>query len=128
MKLNIAKQFSKTPGPRYEAEGPYAGAVFRDTLLYPLLEEAVLQGERLVVELDGTAGYGAGFLEEAFGGLIRRGVVKEPLLQVLVFKSDEEPYLIDEILSYINDAAAQSPDTKGCRCGECLPPEANERL
>ena len=35
--LNIAKDFSDTPGPRYNKEGTYSGQSFRETCLYPKL-------------------------------------------------------------------------------------------
>jgi hypothetical protein len=52
--------------------------------------------------LDGTAGYATSFLEAAFGGLARE-FGKDTVLDCLKFKSDEEPYLIDEIKGYIKD-------------------------
>ena len=46
---------------------------------------------------------GQEFLEESFGGLSRRRD-KEIILKTLQFISTEEPYLIDEIKQYINEA------------------------
>lgn len=68
---SIAREFSMTPGGRFKKHGPYSGEAFRDGVLRDLLQRAINSGDRLVVELDGTAGYGSSFLEEAFGGLIR---------------------------------------------------------
>ena len=70
----IAEKFTKTPGGRFKRHGPFSGEEFRDNVLCGLLQEAVESGKTLTVELDGTAGYGSSFLEEAFGGLIRRGL------------------------------------------------------
>lgn len=96
--------FSEFPGPRYERLGPNSGEKFRElVLLPPLLAEP---NEDLVVNLDGTAGYGSSFLEEAFGGLIRRGVTHSVALKLcnnLISKEDES--LKEEIRIYINEAA-----------------------
>jgi len=56
----------------------------------------------IMIDLDGTPGYGSSFLEEGFGGLIREGVPYE-LLKSLKIKTDEEPELADEIKEYIYD-------------------------
>lgn len=101
--------FSEFPGPRYERLGPNSGEKFRElVLLPPLLAEP---NEDLVVNLDGTAGYGSSFLEEAFGGLIRRGVTHSVALKLcnnLISKEDES--LKEEIRIYINEAAERLKD------------------
>jgi hypothetical protein len=68
--ISIAKQFSPTPAGRYISDGPFPGEKFRNELLIPALEASQ---ERINVDLDGTAGFGSSFLEEAFGGLVRNG-------------------------------------------------------
>ena len=40
-------------------------------MLRDLLQGVIESDDRLAIVLDGTAGYGSSFLEEAFGGLIR---------------------------------------------------------
>lgn len=105
--LSIAKDFSRTPGSRYISEGPHSGEQFRADVLTPVVAKALAAKGELFVDLDGTAGYGTSFLEEAFGGLIRTNVISGPeLLRILKLKSDQEPYLIDDVLEYINDAQA----------------------
>ena len=75
--LNIATDFSKTPAGRYrEAHGDHSGEAFREDKLLPYLREAIDTKSKLIVRLDGTAGYPASFLDEAFGGLIRHGYCK----------------------------------------------------
>jgi STAS-like domain of unknown function (DUF4325) len=101
--LNVAKEFSETPGPRAREEGDWSGEQFLDEILAPKFEQAVREGTTLMVNLDGTEGYATSFLESAFGGLARRHSAKQ-VLEVLRFKSDDEPYLIDEIKKYVNDA------------------------
>jgi hypothetical protein len=67
--------FTKSPGGRYVADGPYSGEWFRNEVLVPALRDASDRHEVTVVELDGTSGYGSSFLEEAFGGLVRKRLV-----------------------------------------------------
>ena len=67
--------------------------------------EAIRNGNELLVDLDGAAGYGTSFLEESFGGLIRDNKVSyKDLKKVLKLKSDEDPTYIEEINQYIEDA------------------------
>jgi len=104
--LSIVRDFSPTPGPRYENEGDFSGETFRREVLRPAVEAALRNNDRLQVILDGTAGYGTSFLEEAFGGLVREDHFDAASLRnTLTFISKEEPYLVDDILSYIDDAA-----------------------
>lgn len=104
--LRIAKDFSRTPGPRYETEGDFSGEVFRKTILLPQIQEAIATGHKLRIELDGTAGYGTSFLEEAFGGLIRvDGLPHDVIVAAIDIVSDEEKYLKEDILRYMEEAA-----------------------
>lgn len=64
--------YAPSPGGRFVSDGDYSGEWFRDDILAPALREAAANSEMLTIVLDGTSGYGSSFLEEAFGGLIRR--------------------------------------------------------
>ena len=99
MMLDIAKDFSPTPGGRYRAEGPHSGEKFRDTLLTPKFLEAEKHGKRLLIRLDHLAGYPTSFLDESFGGLAQKFTIKR-VLSVLRFEA-EKPYLIQDIHRYI---------------------------
>lgn len=68
--IELASQFSTTPAGRYRSDGRFSGEVFRDDVLVPALDRA--GNDTVTVVLDGVAGYGSSFLEEAFGGLARR--------------------------------------------------------
>ena len=104
--LSVAEQFSRTPGSRYEREGEFSGEVFRRDVLCPAVRRAMEQGVNLLIDLDGTAGYGTSFLEEAFGGLVRMDRIPAQILRrILRFKSEEEDYLVEDIFSYIDHAA-----------------------
>jgi hypothetical protein len=71
--LRIA-DFALSPGGRYIADGAFSGEWFRDDILVPALRAAIEASAVLRVELDGTSGYGSSFLEETFGGLIRKRI------------------------------------------------------
>jgi hypothetical protein len=64
--LSVARDYSRTPGARYRWQGPFSGEEFRDYLAIKLQD-----AEKIVIDLDGTRGFGSSFLEEAFGGLVR---------------------------------------------------------
>jgi hypothetical protein len=79
--------------------------MFREGVLTTAVRDALKEDRKLEIDLDGTAGYGTSFLEEAFGGLVRDdGFDGERLLNLMTLKSDEEPYLKDDIIGYIRDA------------------------
>ncbi|MDE0626861.1 MAG: STAS-like domain-containing protein [Bryobacterales bacterium] len=104
MTLSVAREFSKVPGPRSREEGPFSAEQFLDELLQPRFNEAEQAGQSLLVDLDGGCGYATAFLEESFGGLARRLSSPERVLRVLKFKSDEEPYLCDDVRRYVVEA------------------------
>jgi hypothetical protein len=65
--INIAKDFSDVPLGRYPTDGNFSGERFREERLRPALQKG-----NVVVNIDGTEGYGSSFLDEAFGGLVRK--------------------------------------------------------
>ena len=103
MTLCIATEYSKFPGPRFKHEGRHSAEEFRNNLLEPRFQEAQRSGKRLLVDLDGGYGYATSFLEEAFGGLAR---IHGPdvVLRALRFRSNDEPYLVDDVRRYILEA------------------------
>lgn len=99
--INVATDFSRFPAGRTEADGPFSGETFRNTVLAPALSEF----PRVVINLDGARGYGSSFLEEAFGGLVRAGTfTKERLLDSVTIVSEDDPSLVRVIPQYIRDA------------------------
>jgi hypothetical protein len=100
--ITIAKDFSKFPAGRFRRDGEFSGEAFRERHLVP----AFAKFRNIVIELDGTAGYGSSFLEEAFGGLVRgRVATKEEIKGRLQCKSSDES-LLAEIQEYVDDAEA----------------------
>lgn len=98
--VNIGKQFSRFPIGRHRDKGPSSGEQFRDDIIAPLLD---LNDSIINIELDDAIGFGSSFLEEAFGGLVRKGWSQDQLSKRLNFIS-EDLSLIDEIWTYIKDA------------------------
>ena len=97
--ISIARDFSVHPGGRTPGDGPYSGEEFRETFLVPVL----LASERVIIDFDGTRGYGSSFLEEAFGGLIRKGYSRELIVATFGFVSTKQS-VIDEVMRYIDAA------------------------
>lgn len=93
--INIARDFSRAPAGRYISDGPNSGQRFREQMLIPALNRS----DVLLLELDGTRGYGSSFLEEAFGGLVRAGYAAVDLLRRINFRTSD-PSLVEEIKSY----------------------------
>lgn len=104
--INIAQEYSKTPGGRFIKEGCYSGEDFREKMLIPKYELAYNQNEHLRVILDGGYGYGSSFLEEAFGGLVRKN--KDIDISIIEIISDEEPQLVLDVKKYMTDAKAKT--------------------
>ena len=99
--LNIAKDYTRCPGARFESEGDYSGERFRNEFLAPKLKEAIKTGVKLEVVLDGSAGYSTSFIEESFGGLIRtdRFTLQEVKDNIIII-SDEDPSYAEDINAY----------------------------
>ena len=102
--MNIfVKDFSEYPGPRKESIGPNSGEKFREKVLAPAIRAN--PDELIVVNLDGTSGYGSSFLEEAFGGLIRDGIPFDRVIKIVDnIISVEDDSLISEIREYVIEA------------------------
>ncbi|WED23510.1 STAS-like domain-containing protein [Vibrio sp. JC009] len=96
------KEFTKFPGARYKNLGPFSGEEFREEILIPAIEQ---NGKELIVNLDGVFGYGSSFLEEIFGGCIRKGVDPEVMIAIVNnLVSEDDKDLIEEIREYVEDA------------------------
>lgn len=99
--VNIAKDYTKTPGGRYRREGAFSGEDFRIKILKPAFERFISsQDNTMTVILDGGYGYAPSFLEEAFGGLARE--TRNPKMKEIKIVSDEEPELVFDVTKYIN--------------------------
>ena len=108
MEINVVKEYTDKPGARYESQGSNSGQKFRDTILYPKFIETIEKNETLIVNLDGGYGYGSSFLEETFGGLVRR-LKKENndnykrVSEIVIISNDNKTW-IEKIKGYIKEA------------------------
>lgn len=97
--ISFATEFSPFPAGRYRTDGPFSAEAFRDDLLEPKLREF----DQVELNLAGAVGYGSSFLEEVFGGLVRRGCFSSSVLhQKLVIRCEDDPSVVDEIWLYID--------------------------
>lgn len=104
--INIAKDFSRTPSGRFLADGPDNGEAFRERLLKSALERGSVD-----VVLDSTAGLPSSFLEEAFGGLVRKGyfTAQELHARMNVIATTEHKRYVPIIWRHIDSARVRAP-------------------
>ena len=101
--INIAKDFTDTPGGRYREDGDFSGQQFLEELLRPAYEEAKRDGKKLIIELDDVCGYPSSFVSGSFGKLSadsRKG--KNDLLSCIEFISSS-PTRISRFIAEIED-------------------------
>lgn len=100
--IHVTTDFNSSPKGRYEREGfLWSGTRFRTQWLHP----ALLDNDKVIVDLNGYNRYGRSFLDEAFGGLIREhGFTKVELDTKLEYIHDLLPSLIEIIDERIDDA------------------------
>lgn len=81
--IDVAIEFSRTPFGRYRSDGDFSAEKFRDEYVFPQLSS----GEVVVIDFTKVAlGVGSSFLEETFGGLVRKGMSKQDLNDHLIIK------------------------------------------
>ncbi|MET0155974.1 MAG: STAS-like domain-containing protein [Rickettsiales bacterium] len=107
IEINVANQFSRFPYGRKKEHTKTSGEAFREGLLLPALKKAA-PDETVTVVLDGTSGYGSSFLDEVFGGLVRKNnFSQQDVESKIVIVSKEDPLLIEEIRQYVKEAAQE---------------------
>ena len=108
IEINIARDFTTLPGPRYRDQGLGSGQQFLEKYLRPAFLKARETNDQVLIQLDGVKyGYPTSFLEEAFGGLARQFEIEE-VQKLLRFESVAEPMLDFEIRHYIKHAKDKS--------------------
>lgn len=100
--LDVAA-FSRTPGGRYRSEGEWSGEQYREEIVEPHLRA----GKRVIIDLDGPAGFTSSFLEELFGGLVRTFGLDFVRSNVEV-RAVTKPSRLDRASLYIKRAASSS--------------------
>lgn len=88
--IKILTQFSESPGPRYCRQGRWSGEQFYHDILNQAFAEAYQNGDKLILDLDGTDGYMSSFLDEAIGNLVY-DFGMQVVTDNLIVKSREEP-------------------------------------
>lgn len=104
MIYKIAKEYTDLPGGRYRYMSLYSGEDFRDLILIKLINKCIKNKEPLILDLDGAYGYPYSFIEEVFGGLVRKyNFSYSTLKDILYFISIDDKDLPDEIFKIIKD-------------------------
>ncbi len=98
--IDVARDFSRFPFGRYRADGDRSGEVFREEKLAP----AIRDHDHVTVDLSGSNYYGSSFLEETFGGLVRKHFTRDQLNEKLTVKHDKLPSVVLEVNKYIKRA------------------------
>jgi hypothetical protein len=106
--ISIANDFSRYPGGRWRKDGPHSGQQFREDILAPALKAVADDpAGKVIVDIDGAAGYGSSFLEEAFGGVVRENVVPVAVLnRKLEIQSHDAVFsgFRQDAIRYLDDA------------------------
>lgn len=101
--IRIATDYSDTPLGRYKTDGEFSGERFRDEVLGP----ALLQNDKVIVDIDDVEGFGSSFLEEAFGGLVRKGIITAEELKKkleITYRNKDFRIYHDLIWKYVSEA------------------------
>lgn len=109
MQLSILDELAKIPGGRgeFSVASKVEGKQFRKKSLLPALKKAT-KNDPLIVDITGTIGYGAAFLEGAFGGLVsEENYSIEDLHRKLRIEYGNWEVYKDIIWDYINHAATK---------------------
>ena len=97
----IAKDFSRFPAGRFRSDGPFSGEAFREDHLVP----AFTHSKPVTIHLDGVEGYPSSFLDEAFGGLVRKEKLSIAMLRKHLTLLTADPAYEEEIWDYIERSA-----------------------
>lgn len=92
MKINI-RDFSENPLLRHCDISDFSGEEYYHSVLNDAFKRALDKKEKLLVDLDGVAGYAPSFLDEAFGCLVydfTKDVVKA---NVQILSTDEPDWI-----------------------------------
>lgn len=107
--ISIKNDFSEYPGCRLAKVSENSGEECRQHLIAPKLQEAIKEDVKLVVDLDGCAGYAGSFLDEVFAGLISNAdFTFKQLHKHLRIISNDEKHWINDIQLFILDAAGRT--------------------
>lgn len=105
-KIDVAKDFHRGPCGRLRSDSDYSGERFREEIPAPALNDG-----SVVVDFSGAKIPGTSFIEEVFGGLVRRhGFSPEEIGGRLTIIAPNRCGMIETIGSCIkNSRAIQNP-------------------
>jgi hypothetical protein len=98
--IKVARDFTEAPGGRFYSDGDWSGEKFREEFLWP----ALTKYGRVRVDLAGTQGYGSSFLEEAFGGIVRKHQHEMKDIASRIELIPAASVYVKEAFSYLHDA------------------------
>ena len=94
--IKISSDFADTPGARDFDDGDFPGEKFLSEILRPKFQQAISEDAMLRIDLDDMWGYPSSFVSGSFGKLgTEYGADK--VLKRIIFKSDDNPFLIEKI-------------------------------
>jgi STAS-like domain of unknown function (DUF4325) len=99
--IKISADFSEAPGARHRADGPKSGQEFLEDLLRPKFLAAKEAKGKLFVDLDDTWGYASSFVSGSFG-MLAKEFGASAVRQHIVFKSEEDPLLLETVYKEID--------------------------
>jgi hypothetical protein len=101
-KIDIGRDFSKTPTARYRADGNDSGQKFLEDLLLPKFEKAVKDNYILLIDLENIFGFPSSFVSGSFGKLsVMKG--SNLVLKHIKFLSDKNPIRIEKAIREIEN-------------------------
>ncbi len=98
--ISVAKDFTEYPAGRFLRESEFSGEAFLEKILFPALDSYNI----VTIDLDGVFGYPSSFLEEAFGGLVRKGFLANELEGRLNIIGKTQLHVKHQIWTYIREA------------------------
>lgn len=108
IKIDVGKDFSSKPYGRYFKDGKFSAERFRNEHLIPALNKTDFSSGEVVTifmdNVDPDFEYSSSFLEETFGGLVRKtNYTEEEIERVLDIQTKSET-LFSELVFYIRNA------------------------
>ena len=94
--------YTEYPGPRYCIQGKNSGEDFYHKKLNEAFVNAINHKQKLIVDLDGTAGYASSFLDEAFGNLVfdfSKNLVFNNLIIISNQETDWKDMIMKEVIN-----------------------------
>lgn len=99
-RIEFVKEFTDCPGGRLRIHGDYSGEQFREEVLKP----ALLNFDRVEVNLNGAYGFPSSFVDEAFGVLVEQ-IDPTVVRQKLVILLEDDPLAKREIFQVLDEHA-----------------------